>query len=686
MLKNIKLGAKLIGSFLIVAAIVLIVGIVGWRGASKIGNSAATIGDIHLKLLENLGIVDAQLESIKSAQRTLLSPYLTKEVRERQRPNILEAREKYLKALEVSESIIKEDNDAEQIKIFEDLKSKIAEWRKANEKFFANLDELEKKDIYNPDALVSKLEKFKGDHFAVVNKIYEMLKTKKTFEGGTDHTQCNYGKWRATFETKNPLLKTTVAEMDEHHEKFHSSVKKIKNAVESNQEQEAVAFLNQEMVPSMQGVFGNFDKMLQESNQALETYTKLQELTMGEIREKGNATMEVLDSLMEYQSKEASSAVEEAHGNVKSSTTIITAGMTGGFLIALAFGIIITKGITKPVSQTVDLIRAIAAGDLTQQANIHQKDEIGVLADSSNATSTKLRGILKEFAQNASTLSSASEELAAASNQMASTSEEMNAQTTSVASAGEQLSANVNNMAATAEEISQSVNNVASSVQEMNASVTEVSKNCVREADIAKQANVQANETREIMNKLGNSAKEIGKVVEIISSIADQTNLLALNATIEAASAGEAGKGFAVVANEVKELARQSAQATEQISSQIAEMQKNTENSVATIEGIAKVIEEINQIASTIATAVEEQSATTNEIAKTMSGISSATNELAKNVQEAAKGTNQVSSNIQGINQASQQVSSGATETNASAKELAKMSDRLREIVQQFKI
>ena len=179
--------------------------------------------------------------------------------------------------------------------------------------------------------------------------------------------------------------------------------------------------------------------------------------------------------------------------------------------------------------------------------------------------------------------------------------------------------------------MSAGVSSVATAIEEMSASLNEVSKNCQKESQIAASASNQAKSTRDLMDRLGVSSKEVGKVIEVINDIADQTNLLALNATIEAASAGDAGKGFAVVANEVKELAKQTAQATEQISRQIEEMQGSTTSAVAAIEEITKIIEQINAISHTIVSSVEEQTSTVNEIAKSISGASQAATEIARN-------------------------------------------------------
>jgi methyl-accepting chemotaxis protein len=268
---------------------------------------------------------------------------------------------------------------------------------------------------------------------------------------------------------------------------------------------------------------------------------------------------------------------------------------------------------------------------------------------------TALQVTITAVNQNAQALASSSEELTAVSQQMSSNSEETATQSNVVAAASEQVSRNV----AT----------VATSAEEMSASAKEIAKNATEAAKVATEAVNVAADTNKTVAKLGESSIEIGKVIKVITSIAQQTNLLALNATIEAARAGEAGKGFAVVANEVKELAKQTAAATEDISGKIEAIQNDTKAAVTAIDRIGKIINQINDIQNTIASAVEEQTATTNEIAR--------------NANEAAKGSTEISKNIANVSEAAKNTTQGANNTLTAATELAKLAADLKRVVQQ---
>ena len=261
---------------------------------------------------------------------------------------------------------------------------------------------------------------------------------------------------------------------------------------------------------------------------------------------------------------------------------------------------------------------------------------------------------LEIVSQTSQTLSSSAEELSSVAQQMSSNSD--------------QTSTQANVAAAAAEQVSRNVTTVATAAEEMSATTREIAKSATDAAKVASTAVRVAEETSKTVNKLGESSIEIGKVIKVITSIAQQTNLLALNATIEAARAGEAGKGFAVVANEVKELAKQTAAATEDISQKIEAIQKDTKGAVDAITHISSIIGEINDIQNTIASAVEEQTATTVEIAR--------------NASEAATGSGEIARNITTVSSAARSTSEGAANTLTASAGLAKLAAELREVVE----
>jgi len=315
------------------------------------------------------------------------------------------------------------------------------------------------------------------------------------------------------------------------------------------------------------------------------------------------------------------------------------------------------RELQEKVDAMLEVVNAAAQGDLTREVTVKGDDAIGRMGEGLARFFKDLRGSVSEIAGTAQTLGSSSEELTSVSHTMAGNAEETSAQANVVSAASEQISKNVQT--------------VATGTEQMSASIKEIAQNANEAAKVAKTAVKVAETTNATVAKLGDSSAEIGQVIKVITSIAEQTNLLALNATIEAARAGEAGKGFAVVANEVKELANQTAKATEDISQKIEAIQADTKSSVEAIGEITEIINRINDISSTIASAVEEQTATTAEIGR--------------NVNETARGSAEISQNISGVAQAAQETSSGVGQTQQAANELSRMATDLQKLVQKFK-
>ncbi len=331
-------------------------------------------------------------------------------------------------------------------------------------------------------------------------------------------------------------------------------------------------------------------------------------------------------------------------------------------LVALVVGFLgalwIAISITRPLMRSVQVLNEMAKGDLTKRLEIKAKHEIGQMAEALNRTAEATVKTIQAIAENSETLVSSSTQLFKVSREMGGMAKETASQAHAAAT--------------TADQVNKNIQSVSASTEEMTASVKQISANtneAVRVAMSAVQLTQSANGT---INELHENSEKIGSVVKIITNIAEQTNLLALNATIEAARAGEAGKGFAVVAHEVKELAKQTAHATEDIRLKIEAIRLSAQGTSSVIQQISGVISKINEIARSIATAIEQQSATTSEISR--------------NLTEAARGSSQITENITGVANAAKTTTTGATSAQSAAEELSKMAMTLKSLIAQFKI
>lgn len=335
--------------------------------------------------------------------------------------------------------------------------------------------------------------------------------------------------------------------------------------------------------------------------------------------------------------------------------TVVACVFVVSFLVMVAQYLLIERVVVRPVRI---LTRTMEEADLNTTVQENREDEIGALERSFGEFVGRIRETMVELTHAAEDVATASDGLNATSNRIMSNCEKTSAQAAV--------------MSSSSEEINRNLQTVATGSEEMGASIQEIAKNAHESARVATSAVQIAGQTTEAVGKLGDSSIEIGEVIKVITAIAQQTNLLALNATIEAARAGEAGKGFSVVANEVKELAKQTSKATEDISRKIEAIQGDTKNAVTAIGQISDVIKKVNDISNTIATAVEEQNSTTNE--------------MARNVSEAARGSSEIAHNIAAVAEGTQNAALGAGQAAQAAQSLAQMSKKLHELVSQFKV
>ncbi|MEV4703367.1 methyl-accepting chemotaxis protein [Actinoplanes sp. NPDC049316] len=364
------------------------------------------------------------------------------------------------------------------------------------------------------------------------------------------------------------------------------------------------------------------------------------------------------DALRDFEAANARRAAAATSDAYRSSRIVMISCLAAGFVVAALLGWLTVRRITGPLRQVSATLARVADGDLTGTVPVRSRDEVGTMAAAVNRATATMRGTVQSLGTASQSLAAAAEELSATSDQIAGNAESSSDQAEGVAAAAEQIRANVETVAAGSEQ--------------MGASVREIAENAYQAAAVAGEAVTMAATTNDTVAKLGTSSAEIGNVVKLITAIAEQTNLLALNATIEAARAGDAGKGFAVVASEVKDLAQETAKATEDIGARVTAIQADTGTAITAIGEIGEIISRISDYQTTIAAAVEEQTATTAE--------------MNRGVGEAAAGIGQIAGGIGTLAAATRLTTESVGDSQRAAGELARMSAELQSLVTAFRV
>lgn len=422
----------------------------------------------------------------------------------------------------------------------------------------------------------------------------------------------------------------------------------------------------------------------------------------GEILELKNTINNMTDQLNQFGSEVTRVAREVGvEGQLGGQAKV--EGLSGTWLDLAGNVNIMAARLTEQVRNIAEVSTAVAKGDLSKKISVEAEGEIRLLKDTLNtmvdelntfadevtglakevvsgqlggqATVPNISGTWKDLTDNvnlmAANLTQQVQQISQVAIAVSRAAQELICESENMGAAAEETSAQAGTVSGAADLVDTNTQSVATGIEQMNFSIKEIAKNAAEAATVAHAAVKMAETTNQTITKLGASSAEIGNVVKVITSIAQQTNLLALNATIEAARAGEAGKGFAVVANEVKELAKQTAVATEDISKKVEAIQADTKSSVQAIGQITSIINQISDFQTTIASAVEEQTATTTEIAR--------------NVHQVAVGSSEIARNITSVAQAAESTTASASKTQNSAIELSKTATQLQGLVSHFK-
>ncbi|MBL9136045.1 MAG: MCP four helix bundle domain-containing protein [Verrucomicrobiales bacterium] len=572
MFGHLKLGTRLLLSFLGLAVVVLIIGLVGLFGSFNNEKMVHELAVVRLPSVQSLNEIQISAEAIIGDLRTLSVAGLSMETRKSIYEGVRKQREAWQAAWKAYEPLPQTTEEAD---VWKQFVPAWEAWRAENNKYLALSQEFDAKGILDPMELARIVELLIKDHHMLANKVSTHLHDKTAaFEGGHDHTACNAGKWLSTFHTTNKDLEAVLQAIAEPHRRFHESVAAIKDAIAADKSAEAASGFKQDLAPAMQDVFKHFNEMVAVIDQSNKVYKDMQEELFGPLAARHESAQALLDRLVHINREAADATSKASDEKTRAIQTFNLTAMIFGVGVAAVLGVLITRAITRP-------IRAITS-QLTTGSD--------------------------QTADAASQVSKASQSLAEGASEQAASLEETSASLEEMAS---MTSRNAENAAKANDLANQTRAAADTGVNEMQAMTS-------------------------AMAEIKSSSDNIAKIIKTIDEIAFQTNILALNAAVEAARAGEAGMGFAVVADEVRSLAQRSAVAAKETAAKIQDSIEKSERGAQISARVATSLSEIVTKARSVDDLVREIALASKEQSQGISQVNTAVTQMDKVTQSNA--------------------------------------------------
>ncbi len=620
-MKNLKLGVKLLGGFLLVACITLAVGGVGMLEISRLADNVRVLGKEKLPSVEHLSAVKTEFRTINQALRTLLSPALDAKGRDAQYANIQAARDRYKKHLETYEAL---PQTAEETSLRKDFLAKMAQAAEANDKALELSRRIQALDVANPDAMLARIHSFEAEQHRLLAEAQEAVITGRVEGEASGAAGSLLGRRLSELRTTNPVILQQASALGESNQRLHGALAEVRRLAAAGDRGAASALLASQVRPLSRSILAGLEKMADETDTSEQAFTQMTAILLGEGRERMNEAVAVLDQAVELNTKLAQTQVEQSESQAAAGRITALIGVVLGVVLAIILGVLLTRAVTRPVLQGVAFAQALSGGDFTRDLDIDQKDEIGDLARALNGMAGHLRGIVAE----------------------------VQAATANVASGSEELSATSQNLSQGATEQAAAVEEVSSSMEQMTSNIRQNADNARQTEAIAHQASKDAEEGGQAVFQAVDAMKTIAEKIGIIGEIARQTNLLALNAAIEAARAGEHGKGFAVVAAEVRKLAERSGSAAGEISDLSARSVAVADQARNMLDKLVPDIRKTADLVQEIAAASNEQNAGAEQINKAIQQLDQVIQQNASASEEMASTSEELSSQAEQLQQA----------------------------------